>query len=154
MSALTNSEAIVNTMKLKWENQHGGGGFHFGYPQEVDEIHSKRLPLIVLNPPDVTIATTDFNRNTILSNSNWTFTVYELNNTTTRDDELILGLWDNLEDKVLLWFNNWWNDFETLGNDFVLTSPIQITRIKEASNDRLLGLKVTFGFNFYRYCNP
>ena len=66
----------------------------------------------------------------------------------------LLKEWDNLENDVLHWFNNWWFEFVELGNDFVLTAPIQITRLKEASNDRLIGLKVTFSFNFYRFCNP
>lgn len=148
-----NSETIVKLMESKWTSQSGEGGFHFGWPQEVDEIHSKKLPLMVMNPPMQTISTNSYNTNTILADSNWTFTVYELNNTTTRDDLIILELWDTLEDKVLKWFNSWWLDFESQGNEFVMTAPIQITRTKEASNDRLLALKVTFGFNFYRYCN-
>tara|TARA_R110000824_G_scaffold314624_2_gene501458 strand:+ start:3372 stop:3842 length:471 start_codon:yes stop_codon:yes gene_type:complete len=154
MSAVINSETIVKLMETKWTNQTGLGGFHFGWPQEVDEIHSKKLPLMVMNPPMMTISTKSYNSNTILADSNWTFTVYQLNNTNTRDDLIILELWDTLEDKVLKWFNSWWLDFQTQGNDFVLTAPIQITRTKEASNDRLLALKVTFSFNFYRYCNP
>ena len=296
MSALTNSEEIVTKMITEWSST--GGESVFGYPQDVDNIHKKVLPLMIINPPEMIISTTDYNRNTILVNSNWTFTAYEKHDTSLKNelgDELIqnaqdwtgatgstppnnwtdasvgavpdfsvaaptntmkmentaggfstqlfqkftleigqtyrcdfsglggvvnsylligttefgseyisvpayatsdlvfefvatsvdicvglvaggtignyiscnsisikkvnhnleiLAEWDVLETKILSWFNKWWYSFEDDGNDFVLTSPIQITRIKEASNDRLLGLKVTFGFNFYRYCNP
>jgi hypothetical protein len=298
MSASINSEQIVTKMITNW----GYGDCVFGYPQHVDEIHKKLLPLMIINPPEMSIATNDFNRNTILTNSNWVFTTYQKENTSYKSefgDELILnsqswdgasgttppnnwtneslplgGLkcqivgtnksykqsfstslpsekmiitqqinveigktyrfeyndidgdinstiklgyngigsseilningyngtsgtldflatdnnvditlttqgelgtefleinnlslkkinlnvellkqWDDLEDQVLTWFEKWWYSFEDDGNDFNLTTPIQITRLKEASNDRLIGLKVTFSFNFFRFCN-
>ena len=298
MSNIINSEAIVRKMITNWTFTKGE--CLLGYPQHVDQIHSKVLPLMIINPPDMSIAPADFNRNTILTNSNWTFTAYNTHDTslnpilsselvknglnwvgatgnTPPDDwtnatvpttalgsEIIgatykqtnldvggvteleiqqkvklvtgenyrltfagldgvsgshiklgstvggseIGIftaltstdvvfdfiapeqdcyvsietsptitgaftklntisikainidldllkeWDDLEDDVLKWFDLWWYSFVEDGNDFVLTAPIQITRLKEASNDRLIGLKVTFGFNFYRYCNP
>ena len=298
MSAIINSEEIVTKMIRNWTFTKGE--CLLGYPQHVDEIHSKDLPLMIINPPEMSIATTDFNRNTILTNSSWTFTAYNKHDTTlipVKGDELVkngvnwvgatgntppndwtnksvpttalgseivgatyrqnyltptgvteiaidqklkliigriyvvdinglngvpdsniklgtiagasdIGIfsgvtttdvifdftataedcyitietspfiagaftelntisikesvinvellkeWDNLENDVLQWFNNWWFEFVELGNDFVLTAPIQISRLKEASNDRLIGLKVTFSFNFYRFCNP
>jgi hypothetical protein len=298
MSATINSEQIVTKMIRNWAFTKGE--CLLGYPQHVDEIHSKDLPLMIINPPEMSIATSDFNRNTILTNSNWTFTAYNKHDTsfipvtggelvkngvnwvgatgniapddwtnisvptTALGSEIIgatykqtnlavagvteLGInqkvklitgrnyvlefngltgvagsniklgttagssdigifsaaihtdvifdftalsddcyitietspvigsaftelntisikesiinvellkeWDNLENNVLQWFNNWWYEFVENGNDFVLTAPIQITRLKEASNDRLIGLKVTFSFNFYRFCNP
>lgn len=154
MSSITTSNKIVDEMKTAWTTDPKiDGGFYFGWPQEVDNVHSKKLPLMVLNPPQMTISTTAFNSNTILINSNWTLTAYKLNDTASTDYLDILDLWDGLEDDVLSWFYIWWYEFADEGNDFVMTAPIQITRIKEASNDRLLGLKITFGFNFYRYCN-
>ena len=301
MSNTINSRDIVSRMVNNWVFTNGE--CFFGYPQEVDEIHSKVLPLMIINPPEMTIAPADFNRNTILTNSSWTLTAYDKHDTslnqitgselilnginwvgatgnippddwtngsvpalalgseiigtsiykqtkaipagvselgiyqqivleigktyrlkftgleglslvsgsnikigstlggdeygvfsslTLTDKEFdfiatgidcyvsivtsteigafteldtisikliesqleLLGEWDGLEDDVLKWFNNWWFEFVEVGNDFVLTAPIQITRLKEASNDRLIGLKVTFSFNFYRYCNP
>ena len=297
MSAAINSEQIVTKMITNW----GYGDCVFGYPQHVDEIHKKLLPLMIINPPEMSIATNDFNRNTILTNSNWVFTAYQKENTSYKSefgDELILNSqswdgasgttppnnwtnesvplgslkceivgtnksykqsvstppsatktiisqqinveigktyrftfngmsgvagsflqvgytqgsfeisnkdassvsngtedftatgnevwitiitdatagtefiqinnlslkkinlnvellkqWDDLEDQVLTWFEKWWYSFEDDGNDFNLTAPIQITRLKEASNDRLIGLKVTFSFNFFRFCN-
>lgn len=155
MSANTRTNIIVDRMKFYWTNQTGGGGFYFGWPQEVDNIHLKTLPLLVLNPPQITLNPKSWNTNTILNNSNWTFVAYNVlpSKYNVNDDLKILEFWDTLEDQIINWFYNWWYYYENdLGVEFVLTAPIQITRIKEATNDRLLGLKVTFGFDFYRYC--
>lgn len=154
MGAIKKSNQIVDQMKSDWLAQVGGGGFYFGYPQEVDDIHSKTLPLMVLNPPDMQISTIAFNKNTIEQKSNWTFVMYDYLPSTynVTDDLAILDFWDSMENKVLEWFYDWWYYFEGVGIDFIMTTPIQIIRTKEASNDRLLGLKVTFGFDFYRFC--
>lgn len=154
MSAIKKTNQIVDEMKTKWAAQVGGGGFYFGYPQEVDNIHSKTLPLMVVNPPEITISSNAWNSNTISNDSTWNCVVYDVlpSQYNVTDDLAILDFWDTIEDKTLSWFYDWWYSFESIGVDFVSTSPIQITRIKEASNDRLLALKVTFGFNFFRYC--
>ena len=155
MSATIKTNQIVDKMKCMWTQQTPNAGFYFGWAQEVDNIHSKTLPLMVMNPPEIIISTKAFNSNTILNNSNWTLIVYDQlpSRYNVTDDLKILEYWDGMEDKILSWFYNWWYYYENdLGIEFVLNAPIQIVRIKEASNDRLLGLKVTFGFDFYRWC--
>ena len=154
MGANKKTNEIVFEMKTKWTSQVGSGGFYFGYPQEVDNIHSKTLPLMVVNPPEITISSSAWNSNTISNDSSWSCVVYDVlpSQYNVTDDLAILAFWDTIEDKTLRWFYDWWYAFESIGVDFVSTSPIQITRIKEASNDRLLALKVTFGFNFFRFC--
>lgn len=156
MSANTKTNRIVDRMKHYWTDPALlNGGFYFGWPQEVDNIHSKTLPLMVMNPPEINVSIKSWSSNTISTNSNWSLIAYDIlpSQYNVTDDLSILEFWDVLEDKVFNWFYNWWYYYENnLGVEFILTSPIQITRIKEASNDRLLGLKVTFGFDFYRYC--
>ena len=153
MSANTKINLIVDKMKTYWVG--GGGGFHFGWAQEVDNIHSKTLPLMVMNPPEINVSTKSWSSNSISTNSNWTLIIYDVlpSQYNVTDDLKILEYWDTMETKTFDWIYNWWYYYEnTMGIEFILTSPIQIIRIKEASNDRLLGLKVTFGFNFYRLC--
>jgi hypothetical protein len=149
MSNTIKSNQIVDQMETNWS-----GGFHFGNPQEVDNIHSKTLPLMVVNTPQMLISMESWNKNRILQNSNWTFSVYNNLPSTynVTDDKAILDFWDTMEDEVLTWFYDWFYYFESQGNELVMTSPIQITRLKESSNDRLLSLKVTFGMNYFRYC--
>ena len=151
MANITGTNKIVGKMKLQWLSVTTGS-FYFGNPQEVDNIHNKTLPLMVVNTPQITIQTDAWNSNTISCDSSWSFTVY--NNLPSQynvtNDTAILTFWDAMENDVLEWFYAWW--YEEIAKGFVLTSPMQITRLKESSNDRLLGLKVTFGFNFYRYC--
>ena len=153
MSATTTTHDIITQMKSDWATV-SAGGFHFGWEQEVDEIHLKTLPLMVINPPQVRINTKEWNSRTISNDSEWTLTVYnDIPSTYNVTDDLkILELWDDLETITLRWVDVWFNAFEAKGNDFPMTSPIQITRLKEAGNDRLLALKITFGFNFYRFC--
>tara|TARA_R110000737_G_C14321464_1_gene439762 strand:- start:92 stop:589 length:498 start_codon:yes stop_codon:yes gene_type:complete len=155
MSASTNTTAIVDKMKYYWVNATPNRGFYFGWPQEVDNIHSKTLPLMVMNPPEIIVSTKAWSSNTISTNSNWALITYDVlpSRYNITDDLQILEYWDKMEDEVMFWIYNWWYYYENvLGIEFILTAPIQIIRIKEASNDRLLALKVTFGFNFYRLC--
>ena len=149
MSNTIKSTTLVDKMQSDWS-----GGFHFGNPQDVDNIHSKTLPLMVVNTPQMTISMESWNKNRILQNSNWTLSVYDNLPSTynVTDDKAILEFWDTMEDNVLEWFYDWFYYFETQGDELVMTSPIQITRLKESSNDRLLSLKITFGFNYFRYC--
>lgn len=154
MSGIIKSNEIVDQMKIAWTSQTGGGGFHFGNPQEVDDIHSKTLPLMVINSPQMSISIDSWKKNTILQNSNWTLSVYENlpSKYNVTDDLKILEFWDTMENKVLEWFYVWFYYYETQGHELDMTSQIQITRLKESSNDRLLSLKITFGFNYFRFC--
>lgn len=154
MSAITNTNQIVDQMKQYWIFI-SGGQFYFGYPSEVDNIHSKTLPLMIMNPPQMTLTAQKYNSNVVDMQSNWTFTIYNNVPSTynVTDDLKILELWDAMEDDLLQWMESFWGHFGSYGIDFVMTSPLQITRIKESTNDRLLGLKVTLGFDFFRFCN-
>ena len=155
MSAITNTNQIVDQMKQYWIFTTTSGQFYFGYPSEVDNIHNKQFPLMIMNPPTMTLKAEKYNNNVVDMQSNWTFTIYANVPSTynVTDDLKILDLWDTMENDCLRWLELWWRHFEAIGNDLVMTSPMQITRIKESSNDRLLGLKCTLGFNFFRYCN-
>ena len=149
MSSIIKSNTLVDRMKVNWS-----GGFHFGNPQEVDQIHTKTLPLMVVNTPEMSVSMESWNKNRILQNSNWTLSVYNnLPSTYNVTDDLeILEFWDTMEDNVLEWFYDWFYYFESQGNELVMTENIRITRLKESSNDRLLSLKITFGINCFRYC--
>lgn len=155
MSAITNSNLIVDQMKSYWNLTTTGGQFYFGYPSEVDNIHNKQFPLMIMNPPTMTLSATNYNSNVVDMKSNWTFTIYNNLPSTynVTDDTKILELWDTMENQCLFWLQSWWGHFTSQGIDFVMTTPIQIVRLKESTNDRLLGIKVTMGFDFFRYCN-
>ena len=147
------SKEIVDQMLSMWQS-FPNSEFYFGNPQEVDNIHNKTLPLMVMNTPEMKLTTQNWEKNKIDIESNWTFIVYDNIPSTynVTDDTKILELWDTMENQIFTWFYLWWYYFEGLGHQFVMTSPIQLTRLKESSNDRLLAIKVTFGFNFFRLC--
>ena len=149
MSNTLKSNTLVDRMQSNWS-----GGFHFGNPQEVDNIHSKTLPLMVVNTPQMSISTESWEKNRILQNANWTISVYDNLPSTynVTDDLKILEFWDTMEDDVLKWLYDWFYYYTMIDAELVMTSPIQITRLKESSNDRLLSLKITFGINYFRYC--
>ena len=62
MSQIKDTQDIVNQMKSSWETSTTGS-FYFGNPQEVDNIHNKTLPLLVMNTPEITIQTQSWNSN-------------------------------------------------------------------------------------------
>ena len=153
MSQLTNTANLVSQMETQWL-ANGGGSFHFGNPQEVDQIHTKTLPLMVVNSPICQMNIDDVSKSTYLTSSSWTLTVYDNlpSSYNVTNDQTILGLWDSMETKVLNFFEDYWNHFIDNGQSLVMTENIRITRLKESSNDRLLAIKITLGFNFWRQC--
>jgi len=156
MSNITTTTEIVSAMESAWNGQTAPdfGTFHFGTPQEVDNIHNKALPMMMVYIPDTRFETKDIQSSQWLAKTNWTVVIYNNLPSTynVTDDQAILGLWDTMENLLLLWYSSVCNTFENNGQILNQTAPLNVTRLKEASNDRLLGLKATFGLDFYRGC--
>ena len=68
------------------------------------------------------------------------------------NDQTILTKWDNLETKILNVYSNTYEHYIDEGSEIIMVSPLTLTRLLDASNDRMLAVKITFGWNFYRYC--
>ena len=153
MSNLSTTNEILSNMQNVWTTLYAGG-FHFGTPQEIDNIHNKTLPLLFVYTPQTRFETNDIQSSQWLAKTEWTVVIYNNLPSTynVTDDLAVAGLWDTMENQLLVWYESVYNTFETQGKIMNVTSPLTVTRLKESSNDRLLGLKATFGWDYYRRC--
>jgi hypothetical protein len=154
MSNITNTKYIVDRMETLWSGISGGGTFHFGLPQEIDNIHNKRLPAMIVYPPTCQMKMDDIKSNFALMNCQWELVIYDNIPSTYEitDDKKILALWDEMENKLLSFYSSLFNTMENNGVIMNMTSPLQITRLQNATNDQLLGIKFSFGSDFFRAC--
>ena len=144
---------IIDQMELTWftnccvENKGVDPcpSFHFGYPQDVDDIHKKDLPLLVVNVPTSTSVVDEYEKNVV--NKIYQFKPSRYN---VIDDVLKAEMWDAMEDCFYNWLNNF---LVAMGSPVVLGSGVvQISRRTQSSNDQLLQIEVTFNLNYFRRC--
>jgi len=151
MANTVSAKNILDIMETQW-----GGGFHFGFSQEVDNIHNKTFPLLVVNPPTSTFNGFRVNNSYWDTSSQWTISIY--NNLPSSykitDDKEILDLWESMEATMLSWFENIISSLSTTYGENVMfdNTTIQIERISNASNDRTLSIKSTFSLRYFRKC--
>ena len=156
---LSNLQSIVGEMKTQWtsfkcdETQAANNGFYFGWSNEVNDIHNKTLPLMIVNPPTSTIEATNYEKNYGIQSSSYTIQIYNYVPSTAYglNPEYITQLWDDIENCFYVWLESVLN---TLGpNVCVLASPaISITRSKDAANDALFVCQFNFNLQTYRTC--
>ena len=151
MATSVNAKNIVDIMETQW-----GGGFHFGFSQEIDNIHNKTFPFLVVTPPTSTFNGFRVNNSYWETSTQWTVSVY--NNLPSAykvtDDKQILLLWESMENTLLGWFENIIaSSSNTFGENVMFdNTTIQIQRISNASNDRTLSIKSTFSLRYFRNC--
>jgi hypothetical protein len=157
MANLTDLNDIISEMKTRWVanpcKEGGSNGFHFGWPQEVDDIHQKTLPLMIVNPPSSTIQAGDIDREYGIQSTRYVVQVYEFipSDAYAQTPEYIANFWDSIENCFYTWLENVLNG---LGPSKVIMrdGTINITRTKEASNDRLFMCQFEFNLSTYRTC--
>ena len=156
---LTDLHDIISEMKTQWtsfrciEGAPNFNGFYFGWPQEVDDIHNKDLPLMIVNPPSSTISANDIDREYGVQSSRYVVQVYQFmpSDAYGAQPEYIANFWDQIENCFYTWLQNVLN---SLGPNKVIMrdGTINITRTKEASNDRLFMCQFEFNLSTYRTC--
>tara|TARA_Y100001938_G_C8087508_1_gene432946 strand:- start:2600 stop:3085 length:486 start_codon:yes stop_codon:yes gene_type:complete len=147
---------IVQTMQTQWTSfsciaDGDFNMFHYGYPQEVDDIHNKVLPLMVLNYPTSTSAIPEYEGNRVDTTTTFTLQIYGYgNNTGGRNFSVVNSEWDRMEDCFYIWLQNVLN---TLGSRVVMGSgSVSISRRDQGSNDQIQKLDIRFNMQYYRYC--
>jgi|9_EtaG_2_1085328.scaffolds.fasta_scaffold80346_2 hypothetical protein len=153
-------QSIVSEMETQWTSfkcdearQTTNNGFHFGWSSEVNEIHNKTLPLMIVNPPTSSMDTGDLTRNYGIQTSSFTLQIYQYapSKAYGQPSKYITTLWDDLESCFYVWLENLLN---TLGSNVCwLASPtLSITRTKDAANDALFMIQVNLNLQYYRTC--
>tara|TARA_R110000751_G_scaffold154149_3_gene259150 strand:- start:906 stop:1400 length:495 start_codon:yes stop_codon:yes gene_type:complete len=156
---LTDLQEIVTQMRSSWstfkcdESQPNNNGFHFGWSQEVDDIHSKNLPLMIVNPPSATLEVGNLTREYGIVSNQYTIQIYQYppSEAFGQGPTFITSLWDNIEGCFYFWLQDVLN---SLGpNKCILDSgAITITRTKEASNDSFFMSQFNFSLQTNRIC--
>ena len=156
-SNTTDLYTIVSQMDTVWsgfrcsEAQPLNNQFHYGYPQEVDNIHDKNMPLMVCNMPTSTSTLSEYEKNIVDNTTNFKIQIYQYRPSDvpaiTAGDALLM---DGMENCFYLFLQTVLNN---LGSRVVLGGgSLNISRRDQSSNDQLLQLDITFTLNYYRYC--
>lgn len=156
---LLDLEDIITEMRTQWtgfrcdEGQANNNGFHFGWAHEVDELHNKNLPLMVVNPPSASLTIDDIEHQYGKSTNQFTIQIYEYVPSTMygQNSVYISSRWDNIENCFYVWLENLLNTL-TPQKCVLSSGTLNITRTKDASNDALLMSQFTFNLLTYRKC--
>lgn len=143
--AITRLTDIITVFDSKWTY----GDVKFGYETEVNQEHDTKYPLMLVEPPSSIIPEIYDGREEY---------EFEINfyNLYSQDAQSVVELqkrWDNLQDLA-----NEWLDFvlknyqDTLVEAYLNDESIEIERVKEVANDRLVQIKLTFTMSAFTKC--
>jgi len=143
--AITRLTDIITVFNSKWTY----GDVKFGYESEVNQEHDTKYPLMLVEPPSSIIPEIYDGREEY---------EFEINfyNLYSQDAQSVVELqkrWDNLQDMA-----NEWLDFvlknyqDTSVEAYLNDESIEIERVKEVANDRLVQIKLTFTMSAFTKC--
>ena len=143
--AITRLKDIVTVFESKWTY----GDAKFGYDGEVNESHSTQYPLLLINPPLSTIPEIYSGREEYEFEINF----YNLYPQAAQSAVTLQHRWDNLQDLAMEWFDMVLKNYQDNVVDVYLNDEsVEIERVKEVANDRLVQIKFTFTMSAFSKC--
>jgi len=143
--AITRLKDIVTVFENKWTF----GDSKFGYDGEVNESHSTKYPLLLINPPLSTMPEIYSGREEYEFEINF----YNLYPQAAQSAVTLQHRWDNLQDLAMEWFDMVLKNYQDNVVDVYLNDEsIEIERVKEVANDRLVQIKFTFTMSAFSKC--
>ena len=143
--AITRLKDIVTVFENKWTF----GDSKFGYDGEVNEAHSTQYPLLLINPPLSTMPEIYSGREEYEFEINF----YNLYPQAAQSAVTLQHRWDNLQDLAMEWFDMVLKNYQDNVVDVYLNDEsIEIERVKEVANDRLVQIKFTFTMSAFSKC--
>ena len=143
--AITRLKDIVTVFENKWTF----GDSKFGYDGEVNESHSTQYPLLLINPPLSTMPEIYSGREEYEFEINF----YNLYPQAAQSAVTLQHRWDNLQDLAMEWFDMVLKNYQDNVVDVYLNDEsIEIERVKEVANDRLVQIKFTFTMSAFSKC--
>ncbi len=143
--AITRLKDIVTVFESKWTF----GDAKFGYDGEVNESHSTQYPLLLINPPLSTMPEIYSGREEYEFEINF----YNLYPQAAQSAVTLQHRWDNLQDLAMEWFDMVLKNYQDNVVDVYLNDEsIEIERVKEVANDRLVQIKFTFTMSAFSKC--
>ena len=143
--AITRLTDIITVFDSKWTY----GDVKFGYDGEVNQDHDTQYPLMLVNPPESTIPEVYNGREEYAFEINF----YNLYSQAAQSVVTLQKRWDNLQDLA-----NEWLDFvlknyqDTTVEAYLNDESIEIERVKEVANDKLVQIKLTFTMSAFTKC--
>ena len=143
--AITRLTDIVSVFETKWTY----GDSKFEYDFEVNQDHDIQYPLLQIEPPASTIPEIYNGREEYEFEINF----YNLYSQAAQDVVTLQKRWDNLQDLALEWLDmvlKYYQDstVEAYLND----ESVEIERVKEVANDRLVQIKMSFTMSGFTKC--
>ncbi len=143
--AITRLKDIVTVFESKWTF----GDAKFGYDGEVNESHSTQYPLLLIKPPLSIMPEIYKGREEYEFEINF----YNLYPQAAQSAVTLQHRWDNLQDLAMEWFDMVLKNYQDNVVDVYLNDEsVEIERVKEVANDRLVQIKFTFTMSAFSKC--
>jgi len=143
--AITRLKDIVTVFESKWTF----GDSKFGYDGEVNESHNTQYPLLLVNPPLSTMPDIYTGREEYEFEINF----YNLYPQAAQSAVTLQHRWDNLQDLAMEWFDMVLKNYQdTIVDAYLNDESLEIERVKEVANDKLVQIKFTFTMSAFTKC--
>ena len=143
--AITRLTDIITVFESKWTY----GDSKFGYDGEVNQDHDTQYPLMMVTPPESIMPVVYEGR------EEYTFEInfYNLYSQAAQSVVTLQKRWDNLQDLSNEWLDMVLKNYQDVTVEAYLNDEsIEIERVKDAKNDRLVQIKLTFTMSAFTKC--
>jgi hypothetical protein len=143
--AITRLTDLVTVFESKWTY----GDVKFGYDGEVNQDHDTLYPLMLIHPPSSIMPRIYDGREEYEFEINF----YNLYSQACEDVVLLQKRWDNLQDLINEWLDMVLKYYQDVTVQAYLNDEsIELERVKEVANDKLIQIKLTFTMSAFTKC--
>ena len=136
---------IVSIFETKWIY----GDSKFEYDFEINKDHDIQYPVLQIEPPESTIPEVYNGREEYEFEINF----YNLYSQAAQDVVTLQKRWDNLQDLAMEWLDMVLKHYQDSTVEAYLNDEsVEIERIKEVANDRLVQIKMSFTMSGFTKC--
>jgi len=143
--AITRLTDIVEVFESKWVY----GDVKFGYEGEVNQDHDTQYPLMLIQPPTSTMPEIYSGREEYEFEINF----YNLYTQAAQSVVKLQKRWDNLQDLANEWMDFVLKNYQDVTVEVYLNDEsIEIERVKDVANDKLVQIKLVFTMSGFTKC--
>ena len=143
--AITRLTDIITVFDDKWTY----GDVKFGYDGEVNQDHDTQYPLMLVTPPESIIPLIYDGREEYSFEVNF----YNLYSQAAQSVVTLQKRWDNLQDLSNEWMDMVLKNYQDVTvTAYLNDESIEIQRVKDTNNDKLVQIKLTFTMSAFTKC--
>tara|TARA_R110002072_G_scaffold129166_1_gene267469 strand:+ start:3576 stop:4715 length:1140 start_codon:yes stop_codon:yes gene_type:complete len=143
--AITRLTDIVTVFESKWVY----GDVKFGYEGEVNQDHDTQYPLMLIQPPSSIMPEIYEGREEYEFEINF----YNLFSQSAQSVVTLQKRWDNLQDMANEWLDFVLKNYQDVTVEaFLNDESIEIERVKDVANDKLVQIKLIFTMSGFTKC--